>query len=90
LKLNCLSAARELLTCVLPYIDRLKDEQAELEHTSVLGSDLKTDAEVVVTHRERQQGLYCIGVSGTGKTTLLANLIKKDLELGYGLGCRKF
>ena len=31
---------------------------------------------------KRQQGLYCIGVNGTGKTTLLANLIKKDLELG--------
>ena len=76
---------RQTATCVLPYIDRLKAEQAERELASVLGTDLQTGEEVVVSQLERQQGLYCIGVPGTGKTTLLANLIKRDLELGYGL-----
>jgi hypothetical protein len=72
-------------TRVLPYIHRLKAEQAERQRASVLGTDLATGEEVIVTQLARQQGLYCIGVNGTGKTTLLTNLIKKDLELGHGL-----
>lgn len=55
------------------------------QHASVLGRDLKTGKEVSITQKQRQQGLYCIGVNGTGKSVLLANLIRRDLELGYGL-----
>ncbi len=35
---------------------------------------------------DRRQHVYCIGKSGTGKTTLLRNLILQDIELGRGVG----
>ena len=72
-------------TCVLPYIHRLRAEQAERERASVLGTDVDTGDEVLISQRERPQGFYSIGANGTGKSILKANLIKKDLELGLGL-----
>jgi hypothetical protein len=51
-----------------------------------LGTDLTTGKkEVYITQQERRQGFYIVGVNGTGKSVLMANLIKKDLELGHGL-----
>jgi hypothetical protein len=35
---------------------------------------------------DRRQHVYCIGQSGTGKTTLLRNLILQDIEHGHGVG----
>jgi hypothetical protein len=35
---------------------------------------------------DRRQHVYCIGKTGTGKTTLLRNLILQDIELGHGVG----
>jgi type IV secretory pathway VirB4 component len=35
---------------------------------------------------DRRQHVYCIGKSGTGKTTLLRNLIIQDIEMGRGVG----
>jgi hypothetical protein len=35
--------------------------------------------------KDRRQHTYCIGKSGTGKTTLLRNLILQDIELGHGV-----
>ena len=35
---------------------------------------------------DRRQHVYCVGKSGTGKTTLLRNLIVQDIELGRGVG----
>src|ERR1022692_2744419 len=35
---------------------------------------------------DRRQHVYCIGQSGTGKTTLLRNLILQDIERGHGVG----
>lgn len=35
---------------------------------------------------DRRQHVYCIGKSGTGKTTLLRNLILQDIDRGYGVG----
>ena len=34
---------------------------------------------------DRRQHTYCIGKSGTGKTTLLRNLIVQDIEVGRGV-----
>src|ERR1700719_4640419 len=34
---------------------------------------------------DRRQHLYLIGKSGTGKTTLLRNLICQDIERGHGI-----
>lgn len=35
---------------------------------------------------DRRQHTYCIGKSGTGKTTLLRNLILQDIAEGHGVG----
>jgi hypothetical protein len=41
--------------------------------------------EVYLTDDARKQGTYVIGTTGTGKTTLLLNLILKDIESGEGV-----
>ncbi len=41
--------------------------------------------EVRLSAEQRARHLYAIGASGTGKSTLLLNLIKQDLESGDGL-----
>jgi hypothetical protein len=35
---------------------------------------------------DRRQHLYCVGKTGTGKSTLLRNLILQDIEAGQGVG----
>jgi hypothetical protein len=35
---------------------------------------------------DRRQHMYCLGKSGTGKTTLLRNLLVQDIEAGRGVG----
>jgi len=37
-----------------------------------------------LTEAERRQHLYVVGKTGTGKSTLLANLVRQDLEAGRG------
>jgi hypothetical protein len=39
-----------------------------------------------LTASDRRQHLYCLGKSGTGKTTLLRNLLVQDIEAGNGVG----
>jgi hypothetical protein len=39
-----------------------------------------------LTPRDRRHHLYAIGKSGTGKTTLLRNLILQDIAAGHGVG----
>jgi DNA helicase HerA-like ATPase len=43
-------------------------------------------APFVLLHNDRRQHLYTVGKSGTGKTTLLRNLILQDIEAGHGVG----
>ena len=45
----------------------------------VLGSDLETGAEVTLSSKARRQGVYVIGTTGCGKTTLLQNLAYQDM-----------
>lgn len=40
----------------------------------------------VLFHEDRRHHLYTVGKSGTGKTTLLRNLILQDIEDGQGVG----
>jgi hypothetical protein len=54
-------------THVLPYIYRLKEEQAERQRASVLGTDSETGEEIVLTTKEREQALACFGAIGSGK-----------------------
>ncbi len=53
--------------------------------TTVLGSDLATGEPVGLSADERRQGLYIIGKTGTGKSTLLEHLIVQDIEAGLGV-----
>jgi hypothetical protein len=39
-----------------------------------------------ISRTDRRQHLYAIGKTGTGKTTLLRNLICQDIESGHGVG----
>src|SRR5205823_3389213 len=52
---------------------------------SIIGTDLKEDIDVAISQKARQQGLYIIGANGTGKSTLLANLILTDIKQGLGV-----
>src|SRR6266850_5385633 len=60
----------------------------EQEKHIVLGMREPWGQEVpfVLPHIDRRQHLYTIGKSGTGKTTLLRNLILQDIEAGHGVG----
>ena len=50
---------------------------------SILG---KSDGRVVrLNDRKRTRGLYCIGTTGTGKTTFLVNLAVADIQNGHGI-----
>ena len=38
-----------------------------------------------ISRIDRRQHLYAVGKTGTGKTTLLRNLICQDIERGFGV-----
>jgi hypothetical protein len=44
-----------------------------------------TGGEVMLSGEERRRHLYLVGQTGTGKSTLLLNLIRQDLDAGEGL-----
>jgi hypothetical protein len=56
-----------------------------MSESVVLGRDTKTGELVQLANDARRQGLYVIGRNGTGKTTLLLNLIVQDMKAGLGL-----
>lgn len=50
-----------------------------------LGADVDTGRPVRIGMVERRQGLYVIGKTGMGKSTLLESLIRQDMQAGVGL-----
>jgi hypothetical protein len=52
---------------------------------SILGADVKESTDIRISQQERRQGLYIIGTTGTGKSTLIANLILTDISQGLGV-----
>lgn len=58
------------------------------EHIAHIGTRLAWGYERFFGMRasDRRSHLYCLGKTGTGKTTLLRNLIVQDLAAGHGLG----
>ena len=52
---------------------------------TVLGSDCETNDAVRLSLEERFQGLYVIGANGTGKTTVILNMVISDLLNNRGL-----
>src|SRR3954469_19635635 len=59
-----------------------------MEEHIIIGMSEQWGQEVplVLSHKDRRQHVYTIGKSGTGKTTLLRNLIYQDIEAGHGVG----
>lgn len=55
-------------------------------HEFVIGENFHqgTTTRVTLNHAQRLQHMYVIGASGTGKSTLLLNLMIQDLERGSG------
>jgi len=51
----------------------------------VLGTDRITGKPVVLDEEGRWYSAYVIGSTGTGKTTLLENIARQDMEKGDGL-----
>ncbi len=53
----------------------------------ILGKDAgsNTSASITLAQQERRRGLYILGKTGTGKTTLLINLMLQDIAAGFGL-----
>src|SRR6266487_1941005 len=53
---------------------------------SRLGRDIQTGHYVDVPQASRREGLYLIGIPGTGKTGLIENQIIQDIKQGRGVG----
>jgi len=51
----------------------------------VLGTDVETGQQVLLEPLARRQGVYIIGTTGTGKTTLLKTIAYQDMQAGEGL-----
>ena len=51
----------------------------------VLGVEVNSGQQVELTPQARRQGVYVIGTTGTGKTTLLQNIAVEDMHSGEGL-----
>ncbi|MGH8759918.1 MAG: hypothetical protein ACREVW_10465 [Burkholderiales bacterium] len=59
-------------------------EHLNYHHQHCLLGTLATGEGVPLTHADRRRHLYLIGKTGTGKSTLLFNLMMADLEIGRG------
>jgi hypothetical protein len=57
-------------------------ENTYIGNRSIWGSEIPFG----ISRVDRRQHLYAIGKTGTGKTTLLRNLICQDIERGFGVG----
>jgi hypothetical protein len=53
--------------------------------TTMLGTDVKSGRKIGLTLDERFQSVYIIGTNGTGKTTLIENMILSDISNNHGL-----
>jgi hypothetical protein len=59
-----------------------------LGHSTVIGENLHNakKTEITLSPQQRIQHTYIIGASGTGKSTLLLNMIIQDIRNGEGVG----
>src|SRR5206468_1226704 len=64
----------------------LKSENAVLARETVLGEKQPpTGRYVTVKDKERQAGMYVLGVQGVGKSSLLENIIYQDIRKGQAV-----
>ncbi len=54
-------------------------------HHTILGRDTGTNKQIAITQETRRQSMLLLGVSGAGKTSLIANIATMDSYQGYGL-----
>jgi hypothetical protein len=52
---------------------------------TVLGADSKTGRDISITQKAKQQGVYLLGGNGTGKTTMVENMVLSDIQNGLGV-----
>ena len=51
----------------------------------ILGRDVETGKKIPISDMERRSGLYILGRPGSGKTTLIKNIIAQDIDNGHGV-----
>jgi len=56
-----------------------------MEKYVTIGTNIATRKPVTISDTARRSGLYILGRPGMGKTTMLINLLKQDIENGHGL-----
>ena len=54
--------------------------------TTILGTDMRTGLDISITQKAKAQGAYIIGENGTGKSTLVENMLVSDILEGLGVG----
>jgi GTPase SAR1 family protein len=52
---------------------------------AVIGKDAVTGDLITIGDLERRSGLYILGITGTGKTSLMINLMNHDFRQGHGV-----
>ena len=70
---------------VLPYIHRLKAEQADQECPTFFGIDQQTGNEIFLSEKTRSQLVTVSGAMGVGKSVFMAGLIEQDIQQGRGV-----
>ena len=51
----------------------------------IIGKDAETRQDIRIGDLERRSGLYLLGRPGSGKTTLIKNIIAQDIANGHGV-----
>jgi hypothetical protein len=57
-----------------------EDDVDEDKPTTLLGTDVTTGQKAWLSLNERFHATYCIGANGTGKSTLLLNMVLSDIQ----------
>ncbi len=68
-----------------PLVTCATVQQPYQPHAVTLGRDRTTGQPVTVDADARTRGLYIIGRTGTGKTTLIESLVQQDIAAGQGV-----
>ncbi len=61
------------------------ENNQDTSNATVLGLNKHTERPIVVTDLDRQSGMYCLGVQGVGKSSLLEQVIFQDISKGYSV-----
>jgi len=56
-----------------------------VDKSVILGRDEQTKQYIEIPDLDRRSGLYVLGIQGSGKTTILKNLIYQDIQNGHGV-----